>query len=54
MATNNPDIQKYRDRNAFMLKGPLARKGYDWWWHTFTAMNKDRRAQAILHRIFHY
>lgn len=20
-----------------MLKGPLAKKGYDWWWHSFTA-----------------
>ena len=24
-------------RNQWMLKGPLARKGYDWWWHSFTA-----------------
>lgn len=24
-------------RNAFMLKGALAKKGYDWWWHSFTA-----------------
>ena len=26
-----------RNRDAFMLHGPLARKGYDWWWHSFTA-----------------
>lgn len=26
-------------RNAFMLKGPLAREGYDWWWHSFTGIN---------------
>ena len=26
-------------RNAFMLKGPLARRGYDWWWHSFTAQD---------------
>lgn len=26
-------------RDYFMLKGPLARKGYDWWWHSFTAEN---------------
>ncbi len=19
-------------RDAYMLKGPLAKKGYDWWW----------------------
>ena len=24
-------------RNAFMLKGPLAHKGYDWRRHSFTA-----------------
>ena len=28
-----PDPQ----RNQFMLTGALARKGYDWWWHNFTA-----------------
>ena len=22
------------------LKGPLAKKGYDWWWHSLTAYNK--------------
>ena len=40
MTTNNPDIQKFKDRNAYMLKGPLAKKGYDWWWHSFTAVNQ--------------
>lgn len=30
---NKSDIS----RDYFMLKGPLARKGYDWWWHSFTA-----------------
>lgn len=24
-------------RDYCMLQGPLARKGYDWWWHSFTA-----------------
>lgn len=24
-------------RNRFMLTGGLARQGYDWWWHSFTA-----------------
>lgn len=28
------------DRDVFMLKGPLASKGYDWWWHSFTGKNK--------------
>jgi tocopherol cyclase len=23
-------------RDAFMLKGAFAKKGYDWWWHSFT------------------
>ena len=30
---NKPD----ESRNAFMLHGPLAKEGYDWWWHSFTA-----------------
>lgn len=28
-------------RNVFMLKGPLAKKGYDWWWHNFTGYARD-------------
>ncbi|MBR3645254.1 MAG: hypothetical protein IKN54_02455 [Lachnospiraceae bacterium] len=27
------------NRNAFMLEGSLAFRGYDWWWHSFTAVN---------------
>ena len=26
-------------KNEFMLTGPLRRKGYDWWWHSFTGRN---------------
>lgn len=26
-------------RNEFMLHGPLAHQGYDWWWHSFTAQD---------------
>ena len=22
-----------------MLRGPLRKKGYDWWWHSFTAQD---------------
>ena len=22
-------------RDHYMLKGPLAKQGYDWWWHSF-------------------
>ena len=28
-------------RNYCMLEGPLAKKGYDWWWHSFTAYHKE-------------
>lgn len=28
-----------KKRNAFMLHGPLAHQGYDWWWHSFTAQD---------------
>lgn len=27
-------------RNMYMLYGPLQKKGYDWWWHSFTGVNK--------------
>ena len=27
-------------RNACMLVGPLAHEGYDWWWHSFTAVSE--------------
>ncbi len=27
-------------RNACMLKGKLQKQGYDWWWHSFTAINR--------------
>ena len=37
---NNHDIS----RNAFMLHGPLARCGYDWWWHSFTAQDAETGA----------
>ncbi|MBQ3276333.1 MAG: hypothetical protein IJH47_04650 [Oscillospiraceae bacterium] len=32
---NHPDIT----RDAFMLHGPLSHRGYDWWWHSFTAQD---------------
>lgn len=28
-------------RNYYMLKGPLSKKGYDWWWHSFTGINRE-------------
>ena len=27
-------------RDQWMLRGPLAKKGYDWWWHSMTAENE--------------
>lgn len=26
-----------KQRDHFMLRGPLSKRGYDWWWHNFTA-----------------
>ena len=34
---NKHDIK----RNEFMLKGKFAKKGYDWWWHSFTAIDPE-------------
>ena len=28
-------------RDAFMLHGPRAHHGYDWWWHSFTAHDAE-------------
>lgn len=28
-----------RSRDAYMLHGSLAKKGYDWWWHNFVGIN---------------
>jgi hypothetical protein len=28
-------------RNSYMLTGALARKGYDWWWHSFTGHHAE-------------
>ena len=33
---NKHDLKK----NAFMLTGSFAKRGYDWWWHNFTARNE--------------
>ncbi len=29
-----------KSRNQFMLTGPLAKRGYDWWWHSFTGYHE--------------
>lgn len=33
---NQSDIK----RDAYMLTGSFARKGYDWWWHDFTGISR--------------
>lgn len=40
-------------RNLYMLKGPLAKEGYDWWWHNFTGYNtKTGEAKAFFVEYF--
>ena len=41
MSSNKSDIK----RNAWMLKGSLAKKGYDWWWHSFTGINSETQEE---------
>lgn len=31
---------KDNSRNAFMLSGKFAKRGYDWWWHSFTGKHQ--------------
>ena len=32
---------KLSTKNQYMLKGKLAKQGYDWWWHSLTAINRE-------------
>lgn len=37
-------------KNGFMLKGKFSKKGYDWWWHSFTGIDsitKEEKAFFI-------
>ena len=34
---NKQDI----NRDACMLRGLLRRQGYDWWWHSLTAVDEE-------------
>ena len=38
---HHPDLT----RDEFMLKGPLAHQGYDWWWHSFTGISRETREE---------
>ena len=29
------------NRNECMLRGPLRKQGYDWWWHSLTARHAE-------------
>jgi hypothetical protein len=29
------------DRNGYMLQGRLGRRGYDWWWHSLVAFDRE-------------
>lgn len=45
MYMNHSDIS----RNKYMLKGSLAKKGYDWWWHNFTARNLETNEEKAFY-----
>ncbi len=32
--------KKELKKNLYMLNGSFAKKGYDWWWHSFTGVNE--------------
>lgn len=32
-----------------MLKGPLARRGYDWWWHSFTGRHEKAGSEKTFY-----
>ena len=36
-------------KNNYMLKGPLKKKGYDWWWHSFTAFNEKTNEEKAFY-----
>ena len=36
-------------RDYCMLKGPLARRGYDWWWHSFTGRHEKAGAEKTFY-----
>ena len=49
MSFNHPD--EFRD--AFMLKGSLAKEGYDWWWHSFTGVNSKTGKEKAFYIEFY-
>ena len=39
-------------RDRWMLYGPLAKKGYDWWWHSMTVENAETGEQKAFYVEF--
>lgn len=39
-------------RNQCMLTGSFKKKGYDWWWHSFTAINKKTEEEKAFFAEF--
>ena len=39
-------------RNQCMLTGSFKKKGYDWWWHSFTAINKKTKEEKAFFAEF--
>ena len=37
--------KKDQRRNTFQLYGGQAKRGYDWWWHSFTAIDKETKEE---------
>ena len=41
-------------KNQFMLTGSFEKKGYNWWWHSFTAYNeKTGKARPFSYNFLH-
>lgn len=34
-------MKRHYERNGYMLKGKLKKRGYDWWWHNFVAIKRS-------------
>ena len=39
-------------RDACMLRGPLRRQGYDWWWHSLTARDENGAEKPFFIEFF--
>ena len=39
-------------KNEFMLNGSFKRRGYDWWWHSFTALDDNNNEVPFFFEFF--